>query len=102
MKKEINRSNFITQYEEALKAFEENLKEQVSDFLDKNGGETTTHDLVVFLLERDSIFRYLYEENYNKAWYRLRKTLLSLHLKKQISMGKNERISFLNYRWRRI
>ena len=102
MKKKVSGSNFITRYERKLKIFEIELKRQVSDFLDKSGGETTTHDLVVFLLKKNSVFHNLYKENYIKAWYRLRKTLLSLPLKRQISMGQTERISFLNYKWRKI
>jgi len=102
MRKKVGGSNFVTRYEKALKTFEKDLKRQVSDFLDKNGGETTTHDLVVFLLKKNSVFHQLYEANYNKAWYKLRKTLLSLRLKKQISMGRTEKISFPNYKWRRI
>ena len=93
------KKDFIQQYEEQLQIFEQKLKKDILTLFKNKGGESTSHDIINFLREKNKTFDHLYKRHYHQAWYRVRKILLQLKLKRQYGIGKTSKLSFINYIW---
>ena len=93
------KKDFIQQYEEQLQIFEQKLKKDILTLFKNKGGENTSHDIIDFLREKNKTFDHLYKRHYHQAWYRVRKILLQLKLKRQYGIGKTSKLSFINYTW---
>jgi len=93
------RKDFIQQYEEQLRIFEQKLKKDILTLFKHKGGESTSHDVINFLRVKNKTFDRLYKRHYHQAWYRVRKILIQLKFKKRFGIGKTSKLSFINYTW---
>lgn len=97
--------DFISKFEEDLKAFELGLRSRILDLF-KSSRELTTADIIRTLRDDSKEFELIYIKNSTKAWYRARKILEELRKRGFLSrahhFGTVKKLNFPTYKWRVI